>query len=138
MAFERLSHASVECALYIINRSMLTAPQETRPCQIGSSPDGHMHESGKAINCKLVRNLHVCMSADSAGFIRIDESLRAEGVENVFAVGDVANSVKHPRPKAGVYAVRQGPPLADNLRRRVPSLAATSIQSAVFSFGQSD
>ncbi|KAK9902254.1 hypothetical protein WJX75_009733 [Coccomyxa subellipsoidea] len=54
---------------------------------------------------------------DSAGFIRIDESLRAEGVENVFAVGDVANSVKHPRPKAGVYAVRQGPPLADNLRR---------------------
>lgn len=66
----------------------------------------------------------LCVAADIAGFIRIDECLRAEGLENVFAVGDVASSIKHPRPKAGVYAVRQGPPLADNLRRRVPSLTA--------------
>ncbi len=64
----------------------------------------------------------VCMGADRAGFISIDECLRADGLENVFAVGDVATSISHPRPKAGVYAVRQGPPLADNLRRRVPSL----------------
>lgn len=44
---------------------------------------------------------------------------------NVFCVGDVASSVKHPRPKAGVYAVRQGPPLADNIRRYCSSKATS-------------
>ncbi|KAI8472012.1 MAG: selenide, water dikinase [Monoraphidium minutum] len=55
---------------------------------------------------------------DDRGFLLIDEFLRADGGPgDVFAVGDVATSRPHPRPKAGVFAVRQGPPLADNLRR---------------------
>jgi hypothetical protein len=45
---------------------------------------------------------------DAEGFIRIDEHLAADGgPPGVFACGDVASSRPHPRPKAGVYAVRQ-------------------------------
>ena len=58
------------------------------------------------------------VDADQRGFVAIDEDLRVQaGPGNVFCVGDMASSVKHARPKAGVYAVRQGPPLTDNIRR---------------------
>ncbi len=57
----------------------------------------------------------LALTAD--GFVAIDEFLRASGDRRVFAAGDVATMISHPREKAGVYAVRQGPPLAENLRR---------------------
>ncbi len=62
------------------------------------------------------------------GFVAIDESLRSPADPRIFAAGDVATMLAHPREKAGVYAVRQGPPLAANLRR---ALAGTPLRRAI-------
>lgn len=57
------------------------------------------------------------LEVDDDGFIRVKPTLEAISHSGVFAVGDVAAVTGHPREKAGVFAVRQGPPLDANLRR---------------------
>lgn len=54
-----------------------------------------------------------------AGFIAVRQTLQVIGDANVFAGGDCADMTIDPRPKAGVFAVRQGHVLARNLRRRL-------------------
>ena len=57
------------------------------------------------------------LAASDEGFVRIDAQLRSISHPEVFAVGDGAHWDEGASlPKAGVYAVRQGPVLLANLR----------------------
>ncbi len=61
------------------------------------------------------------------GFIRVNGHLQSSEPA-IFAAGDCAHLTENPRPKAGVYAVREAPVLFDNLRA---ALGAGSMQRYV-------
>ena len=59
------------------------------------------------------------LALDPAGFVLVNDRLQTLTDPDIFAVGDVASLAVRPLEKAGVFAVRQGRPLADNLRRSI-------------------
>jgi selenide, water dikinase len=57
------------------------------------------------------------LACDPSGCVRVDANLRSISHPHVFAAGDCATVERNKRPKAGVWAVRAGAVLAENLRR---------------------
>lgn len=90
------------------------------------------------------------LAVDAAGFVKVNRYLQSPSHPEVFAAGDCAAFQPRPLPKSGVYAVRQGPPLAGNLRRaaldeplepwrpqnETLSLMSTGDGGAIVSYGQ--
>ncbi len=58
------------------------------------------------------------LPVDADGFLSVGETLQVQGEPDLFGAGDCATMAAHPRPKAGVFAVRQGAPLARNILLR--------------------
>lgn len=69
------------------------------------------------------------LALDRGGFVQVDATLRAKRRAQVFAAGDVAAFGPGAIPKSGVYAVRTGPVLADNIRRTVAGKRLRSYRS---------
>ncbi len=84
--------------------------------------DGSMHEIEEILwtteaSAAEWLGEETALTLDDAGFIQIHDTLESVSHPGIFAAGDISSTAAHPRPKAGVFAVRQGPPLGENLRR---------------------
>ena len=104
--------------------------------------------------CTPVRPAHWLAQSDLAlspqGFMAVTPELQSLNQPRVFAAGDLADCLAQPRPKAGVFAVRQAPTLAHNLsaimagrplralrlQQNFLSLLALGNQQAIGSKGQ--
>jgi selenide,water dikinase len=65
---------------------------------------------------------------DAGGFLTVDDTLRVVGHDDVFAAGDTIAFSARALPKSGVYAVRAGPVLADNIRRTLTGRRLTPFR----------
>ena len=90
------------------------------------------------------------LATDERGFILVTNTLQSVSHPQIFAAGDIATMINYQRPKAGVFAVRQGKPLFNNwqniianrpLQDYVPqskylSLIGTGDKKAIASWGK--
>lgn len=74
----------------------------------------------------LIDNIPLTKGED--GFLAVRNTLQTTDAKPVFAVGDSATLVDSPVRKSGVYAVREGPFLWDNLQRFLSGQKLTSYE----------
>ena len=90
------------------------------PLRIGAAPEGAFDALFRVTGASALPMLRDCgLRTDARGFVLVDASLRSVSHPDVFAAGDCATMQGRSLPKSGVYAVRQGPVLAENLTRVV-------------------
>lgn len=72
---------------------------------------------------------------DNQGFILVNDNLQSVTHPHIFAAVDIAKMINYQLPKAGVFAVRQGNPLYEDLRSMIlgESLKPYKPQTAYFS-----
>jgi selenide,water dikinase len=68
------------------------------------------------------------LAVDQRGFLAVEPTLCARGRDDVFAAGDTIAFSSRELPKSGVYAVRAGPVLADNIRRSLTGRALRAFR----------
>ena len=87
------------------------------------SENGEQHNYRFLLWCTGARAADWLGASDLAtteeNFVRVGHDLRSLSADNVFAAGDCAWIEQAELPRAGVYAVRQAPVLADNLAAAV-------------------
>ena len=59
------------------------------------------------------------LATDSQGFLLVKDTLQSKSHSHIFAAGDIATMENYNCPKAGVFAVRQGKPLLENIQRLI-------------------
>ena len=115
--------------------------------------DGTWHEANEVVWCTEAAAVpwvaQSGLAVDGAGFMQVSGALQSISHQRVFAAGDVASMMDHPRERSAALAIQQGPWLAANLvravkgeplrfykpRRRVLSLISTGNRYAVASYG---
>ncbi|MFM7369664.1 MAG: FAD-dependent oxidoreductase, partial [Sphaerospermopsis kisseleviana] len=101
-------------------------------CEVAPTRDNQLEitsESGLKLKCNQVFWVTQASAAnwvkdsgiatDEKGFILVNDNLQSISHPQIFAAGDIATMINYHLPKAGVFAVRQGKPLYENLRRLI-------------------